>query len=233
MERTFLHCSRSVSQSVVSHSVARPAERSFALTVRPALSSSRTPKKIPTPRRHCRCIHSSPPHHVVRSQRSRDRGPQATDDTPQTDFSALDVLRNTAAPATGIDACTNAGFALNNNVRTAGCGLLLVGGEAFRWRPWLSEHRKEGTIGGGAKGDDEMTGRLLNAKGQWEVPEEAWGLLDVVWPKPGMTPAQRLLFTWYLANWLPCRFTHHRNGTACHPYCAKCEEVFEWAGHTA
>ena len=28
--------------------------------------------------------------------------------------------------------------------------------------------------------------RLLNDKGQWEVGDDAWGLLGLVWPKPGM-----------------------------------------------
>jgi NADH dehydrogenase [ubiquinone] 1 alpha subcomplex assembly factor 3 len=31
-----------------------------------------------------------------------------------------------------------------------------------------------------------MTGRLLNAKGQWEVQERAWGVLELLYPKPGM-----------------------------------------------
>ena len=44
---------------------------------------------------------------------------------------------------------------------------MLVGGEAFVWRPW--DRR-----------------RLLNAKGQWDVKAEAWGILELVWPKPGM-----------------------------------------------
>lgn len=50
--------------------------------------------------------------------------------------------------------------------------------------------RKEGTIGVGASGDDNqgvgsMGGKLLNGKGQWEVDGLAWGVLDLVWPKPG------------------------------------------------
>ncbi|KAJ4343409.1 hypothetical protein N0V95_006671 [Ascochyta clinopodiicola] len=117
--------------------------------------------------------------------KSRDRGPKSEEDT-QTDFGALDVLRNTAAPATSIDATTNDGFALNNQMRVSGCGLLLVGGEAFRWRPWVRAGRKEGTVAEGGLGDDAMTGRLTNAKGQWEVHEGAWGVLELVWPKPDL-----------------------------------------------
>ncbi|KAF1978920.1 hypothetical protein BU23DRAFT_448445 [Bimuria novae-zelandiae CBS 107.79] len=187
MERTFLSCSRSIAGSLVSHSATTPAVRSFSSTVRATSSAlpSQIPHGVPSTRQR-RCLHSTASNHdTIRSSRSHESPPRSNEDR-QTDFSALDVLRNTAAPATSIDACTDTGFALNNNMRISGCGILLVGGEAYRWRPWLSEHRKEGTVGGGAKGDDAMTGRLLNAKGQWEVPNETWGLLDLVWPKPDL-----------------------------------------------
>lgn len=29
---------------------------------------------------------------------------------------------------------------------------------------------------------------MLNEKGQWDVREEVWGVLELVWPKPGMFP---------------------------------------------
>jgi NADH dehydrogenase [ubiquinone] 1 alpha subcomplex assembly factor 3 len=109
--------------------------------------------------------------------KTRDRGPKSNEDT-QTDFSALDVLRNTVAPATSIDACTSDGFALNNQVRISGSGILLIGGEAFRWWPWAKE--------GSTQERDVMSGKLLNAKGQWEVQPEMWGVLELVYPKPGM-----------------------------------------------
>ncbi|EMD64020.1 hypothetical protein GGP41_006482 [Bipolaris sorokiniana] len=138
----------------------RPCYAQRLHTTRPALVQSRAPK-------------------------TRDRGPKSNEDT-QTDFSALDLLRNTAAPATSIDACTGDGFALNNQMRISGSGVLLVGGEAFRWRPWLYEQQKEGIVGEGGAGGDAMTGRLLNAKRQWEVPEQAWGVLELVYPKPDL-----------------------------------------------
>ena len=124
---------------------------------------------------------------LTRPPKSRDRGPKSTEDT-QTDFGALDVLGNTPAPTTGIDACAPDGFALNNGLKLSGSGVLLVGGEAFRWRPWIREGRKEGTVGEGGVGNEGEgggTGRLKNPKGQWEVQKEAWGVLDLVWPKPG------------------------------------------------
>lgn len=72
-----------------------------------------------------------------------------------------------------------------------GSGVLLVGGEAFKWSPWIREGRKEGTIGEGAKGNDNKGvesegGKILNAKGQFEVSDHSWGVLEVVWPKPDL-----------------------------------------------
>lgn len=39
-----------------------------------------------------------------------------------------------------------------------------------------------------------MTGKLLNAKHQWHVPDDAWGLLELVYPKPGKSPNIRQVF---------------------------------------
>ena len=104
--------------------------------------------------------------------KSHDRGPPSSEDT-QTDFSSLNVLGNTPAPSTSIDACLWDGFHLDSGVKiTGGTGVLLVAGEAFSWRPWEA-----------GKGVKKM--RLVNDKGQWEVEDEAWGLLGLVWPKPG------------------------------------------------
>ncbi|KAI8932489.1 hypothetical protein NX059_010672 [Plenodomus lindquistii] len=124
-----------------------------------------------------RCIHTTRAQLLQsRPPQTRDRGPKSDEDT-QTDFGALDVLRNTAAPATSIDACTPDGFALNNQMRVSGCGLFLVGGEAFRWRPWTPQAQAA---------DDALQGRLLNTKQQWEVPASAWGVLELLYPKPDL-----------------------------------------------
>jgi hypothetical protein len=78
-------------------------------------------------------------------------------------------------PSTSIDACLWDGFHLNNGVKiTQGAGVLLIGGEAFGWRPWDA-----------SKGKGKERKRLLNERGQWEVDDSAWGLLELVWPKPG------------------------------------------------
>jgi hypothetical protein len=169
MEPSLLQCTRSLARSII---------------------RTRSGHSTPAPRLQ-RCIHTTPRSLLQsRPPKSRDRGPKSDEDT-QTDFSALDVLRNTVAPATSIDACTSDGFALNNQMRVSGSGILLIGGEAFRWRPWLREGRKEGTIAHGGAGEDAMTGKLLNAKGQWEVAESAWGVFDLVFPKPGMFSPRR------------------------------------------
>lgn len=78
---------------------------------------------------------------------------------------------------TGIDACLSDGFHLDNGVKiTGGAGVLLVGGEAFAWTPWLKSE--------GAESKDKAS--MINQKGQWEVSEDSWGVLDLMWPKPGM-----------------------------------------------
>ncbi len=103
--------------------------------------------------------------------KSHDRGPPSAEDT-QTDFGALNVLGSTPIPSTSIDACLWDGFHLNSGVKiTGGAGVLLVAGEAFSWRPWEAR-----------KGDL----RLVNNKGQWDVEDGAWGLFELLWPKPGM-----------------------------------------------
>lgn len=104
---------------------------------------------------------------------SASRGPVSKEDT-QTDFSIMDVLSNTPAPSTSIDACVFDGFHLNSGVKvTGGAGVVLLGGEAFAWRPWEA----------GQQSND--TPKLLNAAKQWEVDDAAWGLLKLIWPKPG------------------------------------------------
>ncbi len=105
-----------------------------------------------------------------------DRGPPSQEDT-QTDFGSLNVLGNTPAPATSIDACLSDGFHLNNGLKIGGgSGCLLVAGEAFSWRPWEASRDPVA----------KEKRRILNAKTQWDVQKEAWGILELVWPKPGM-----------------------------------------------
>jgi hypothetical protein len=114
--------------------------------------------------------------------------PSTLSATPPTDFASLNVLGDTQAPATSIESATRAGgFYMNNGTRVgAGDGVLLIAGEVFRWRPW------EGQGGGGGAQD------CVNELGQFEVPKEAFGVLDLLWPKPdlivlGVGPTMRPL----------------------------------------
>jgi hypothetical protein len=94
----------------------------------------------------------------------------------------MDVLASAPVPSTAVEVCREDGFGLNSGVQiTGGDGAMLVGGEAFVWRPWELSEKMEGMGGMGGKGRK----RLVNEKGQWEVGEEAFGVLGVVWPRPG------------------------------------------------
>ncbi|EMC99890.1 hypothetical protein BAUCODRAFT_44745, partial [Baudoinia panamericana UAMH 10762] len=122
--------------------------------------------------------------------KNKDRGPASKEDT-QTDFNAMNILSSMPVPTTAIDACMDDGFALNSGLKVTGTGVLLVGGEAFRWRPWARAGRKEGTIGSGGLGDDDhgipsVGGSLRNKKGQFDVDQQAWGVLELAWPKPDL-----------------------------------------------
>ena len=174
MERNLLPSARSVSR-YLQHASHRTIPTAWPTHVGKTLASHRASVRI---------IHITASKGLQsRPPKTRDRGPKSDEDT-QTDFGALDVLRNTAAPATSIDACTSDGFALNNQMRISESGLLLIGGEAFRWRPWL----REGSAADWSSGTDSMTGKLTNAKKQWDVHEGVWGVLELVYPKPGKSP---------------------------------------------
>lgn len=125
------------------------------------------------PQQRVAALHTQPARFRGRRAVGRD-GEPIPDTPPPTDFESMDVLGETPAPATSVEACLPDGFKLGGGVFISdGAGALLVGGEAFSWRPWLS---------GGSTG---TASRLVNAKGQWEVPDEAFGLLSLTWPRPG------------------------------------------------
>ncbi|GAB1320832.1 NADH dehydrogenase [ubiquinone] 1 alpha subcomplex assembly factor 3 [Madurella fahalii] len=113
------------------------------------------------------------------------------DQPPPTDFGRMDVLGGAPVPATAVKTCHADGFSLQSGTRLAGGdGALLVGGEAFAWRPWLGDGAGGGGGGGsGMSGMGEGKGRrrrLVNDKGQWEVGEEGFALLGVLWPRPDL-----------------------------------------------
>ncbi|KAL2271922.1 hypothetical protein VTJ83DRAFT_1293 [Remersonia thermophila] len=136
-----------------------------------------------------RDIHTSPSHPIrpIRpdlpsqtqaSHRKEEASRTAPNQPPPTDFGQLDVLASAPVPSTAVDVCRSNGFELNSGVSIKGAGALLVGGEAFQWKPWEAESSgKEGRA---------RKRRLVNEKGQWEVSEEAFGLLGLVWPRPDL-----------------------------------------------
>lgn len=112
--------------------------------------------------KHVRFLQTCSPR--LRSQRDTPSEP------PPTDFNEMDMLRGMPAPSTSVDVCMYDGFGLNSGITiTNGDGALLVHGEAFRWRPWE------------ARGSLVLT----NKKGQFDIPFEAFGLFDLLWPRPG------------------------------------------------
>lgn len=81
---------------------------------------------------------------------------------------------------------------------TNGAGVLLVAGEAFAWKPWNAARI---TVEG--KNDAGMgTKRLVNDRGGFEVGPEAWGVLGLVWPKPGELASS---FAFWNCDFLPPR----------------------------
>ncbi|KAL9621405.1 MAG: hypothetical protein Q9160_004165 [Pyrenula sp. 1 TL-2023] len=108
------------------------------------------------------------------SPKTTDRGPPSDEDT-QTDFNKMDIFSSTAQPATTIDACLPTGFHLNNGAKIDnGDGVLLIGGQAFAWRPWLATTSRS-------------RNEMVNSRGAWQVTaQEAWGILDAVFPKPDL-----------------------------------------------
>jgi NADH dehydrogenase [ubiquinone] 1 alpha subcomplex assembly factor 3 len=64
------------------------------------------------------------------------------------------------------------GFHLNKGIKTSdGSRILLLGGEAFRWRP---------------RGSDKPIGSLLSRTGVLNIEKDIFGLLDVLYPKPDL-----------------------------------------------
>ncbi len=134
-------------------------------------------------------LHTTSP--IPRRSNTNNKNQQVPSHPPKTDFAELDVLANTPTPSTAVDVCFADGFALNSGVRiTGGDGALLVGGEAFRWRPWEAAAKH----GNGR--------RLVNARGQWELGEEGFAVLGVLWPRPGEFCL--LLFLSFLWGYLSC-----------------------------
>lgn len=121
-------------------------------------------------RQQQRCLHVTPTQ--LAAPKSRDRGPASKEET-QTDFAAMNVLGSMPPPTTAVDMCLDNGFALDSGLKISGAGVLLAAGEVFAWRPWTTNASGEAT-------------RLRNAKGQFQIQDQAWAILDLLWPKPDL-----------------------------------------------
>ncbi|ROW12087.1 hypothetical protein VMCG_00029 [Cytospora schulzeri] len=133
------------------------------LLPRPVQASPPSSSHFLIPR--CASLHVS----SRRPSRRAHNDEEVPDAAPTTDFARMDMLGQTPAPSTSVDMCMSEGFKLNSGASIYdGRGVVLVDGEAFAWQPW---------------GPDM---RLLNDKGQWEVKEEAFALLDLLWPRPDL-----------------------------------------------
>ncbi|RDA94524.1 hypothetical protein CP533_2707 [Ophiocordyceps camponoti-saundersi (nom. inval.)] len=113
---------------------------------------------------------SRPPRwiHTTPGWKKQDNPPS---EPPSTDFDAMNMLSNTPVPSTSVDVCLYDGFGLNSGITiSGGDGVLLVSGQAFTWRPWL--------INGAMK--------LVNEKGQFDLPKVAFGLFEVLSPRPDL-----------------------------------------------
>lgn len=95
----------------------------------------------------------------------------------------MDIFNSssTPQPANAIDACTPTGFHLSNGLKTTdGAGLLLLGGEAFSWRPWtLSASPSAENIKSEGK-------TLRDNRGMLVLPPEALALLNHLYPRPDL-----------------------------------------------
>lgn len=129
-----------------------------------------------------RAFHSSPQAAEADPKRHkrRDERPRS-DETTQTDFGEMNVLGNVPPPASSIESCMYDGFVLSNGVNIRDSGMLLVGGEVFRWTPW----NKDGTQNKSADATETAKASLVRLSGQLHIEKESWGILDLVWPKPG------------------------------------------------
>lgn len=97
-------------------------------------------------------------------------------------------------PATAVTACLADGFRLEGGgVVSDGAGVLVVGGEAFEWRPGPLLQRLRQPPQQGSTASGEGSG-LLDGSGRFDLDAESLGVLDVLWPRPGMS--QRMTAVW-------------------------------------
>ncbi|CRK21669.1 hypothetical protein BN1723_002785 [Verticillium longisporum] len=127
---------------------------------------------------------AAPAFHTLRplqqsSKAKQEKPPAIAEKAKPTDLADFDVLGSTPIPSTNIEATLPRGFLLNSGLSIFdGAGALLVNGEAFAWRPWLAKRKP------GMSEEESLT--LVNKKGQFELPAEAFAVLSLMWPRPDL-----------------------------------------------
>ena len=114
---------------------------------------------------------SIPP--ILGSHTTRNFPPEGGGD-PKEFLSQLDVLSGLPAPPSAVDSVFLDGFLLNDGQTIRGDGVFLLSNDALRWRALL------------LKGELEEAEAKAKETSVLELPDESWGLLDVVYPKPGI-----------------------------------------------
>ena len=73
----------------------------------------------------------------------------------------------------------------SSSSRVSGCGVILLGGEVYKWRPWLNPSTSTTTP---SSQQGHPSGTLLNSKRQFEPSPSLspWSLLELVHPKPDL-----------------------------------------------
>lgn len=155
------------------HLALKSLQRSFLASTQLPVWAQRTPQASAAAQ--SRLLHASlAPLAQVSSSNQPHRKPKplGVDESlsKRADFNQLDILGDVPESPTSVDRCLRDGFDLVGGAQIRdGDGVLLLNGEAFRWRPWVE------------KGDK----KLIAKEGYWEVPRGAFGALGVVWPRPG------------------------------------------------
>jgi len=147
----------------------------FQATTRRLSSQSNRPclnQNTFVPQQYTRALHTSRAT-LASAPRSHDRGP-ASNESTQTDFGKMNVLGGIPPPASSIDTCYTDGFLLSNGTIVRDAGMIVVGGEVFKWMPWKT------------KSTEPSSKTLINVVGQWEIGKESLGILELLWPKPDL-----------------------------------------------
>ena len=99
--------------------------------------------------------------------------PEGSSD-PKEFLSQLDVLSGLPTPPSAVDSVFLDGFLLSDGQVIRGDGVFLLSNDVLRWRAFLQNGELEE-----AEAKAKKTSML-------ELPGESWGLLDVIFPKPGI-----------------------------------------------